>query len=76
MTSNKAPQIIMRGKIITSNGQGLVIIEINKQILTLKKGAILSLSGEHSNITLQLTELTREGASIEELPSKQIIRLP
>lgn len=74
-TSNKLPPITMRGKILTSNGQGLVIIEIDKQILTLKKGATLSLSGEHSQTSLQLTELTRDGASIEVLPLKQTIRL-
>lgn len=74
-TSSKLPDIIMRGKIITSAGQGLIIIEINKQILTLKKGATLSLSGEHSQTTLQLTELTRDGASIEVLPLKQTLRL-
>ena len=74
-TTSKLPEIIMRGKIIASAGQGLVIIEIDKQILTLKKGATLSLSGEHSQTSLQLTELTRDGASIEVLPLKQTLRL-
>jgi hypothetical protein len=61
---------------ITSAGQGLVIIEIDKRIFTLKKGATLSLSGERSQMSLQLTELSREGAAIEVLPLKQTIRLP
>jgi hypothetical protein len=74
-TTSKLPEIIIRGKIITTAGEGLVIIEIDKQILTLKKGATLSLSGEHSQTSLQLTELTRDGASIEVLPLKQTLRL-
>jgi len=74
-TTSKLPEILMRGKIIASAGQGLVIIEIDKQILSLKKGATLSLSGEHSQMSLQLTELTRDGASIEVLPLKQTLRL-
>ena len=73
--ANQTPEIVMRGKMISSNGQGLVIIEIDRQIVTVKLGASLTLSGKHSNITLQLTELTREGTSIEVLPLKQTIRL-
>ena len=74
--TNKAPQIVMRGKIVTGAGQGLIIVEIDKQILTLKKGVPLSLSGEHGNIILQLSELTHEAASIEVLPLKLTVRLP
>ncbi|MDI1312485.1 hypothetical protein [Prosthecobacter sp.] len=69
------PSVQMRGKIIQSSGQGLVIIEVNKQILALKKGSTLSLSGQYSHLSLQLTELTSENATIEVLPLKQTLRL-
>ncbi len=69
------PTILMRGKIINQTGQGLIIIEVNKQILALKQGGTLSLSGEFSHISLQLSELTKESATIEVLPLKQTLRL-
>jgi hypothetical protein len=69
------PAILMRGKIINQTGQGLIIIEVNKQILALKQGGTLSLSGEFSHLSLQLTELTKESATIEVLPLKQTLRL-
>lgn len=69
------PAILMRGKIINQTGQGLVIIEVNKQILALKQGGTLSLSGEFSHLSLQLSELTKESATIEVLPLKQTLRL-
>jgi len=69
------PSVQMRGKILQGGGQGLVIIEVNKQILALKKGSSLSLSGQHSHLSLQLTELTSESVTIEVLPLKQILRL-
>ena len=69
------PTILMRGKIINQTGRGLIIIEVNKQILALKQGATLSLSGEFSHISLQLSELTQESATIEALPLKHTFRL-
>ncbi|MBE2286743.1 MAG: hypothetical protein IAE77_25020 [Prosthecobacter sp.] len=69
------PAILMRGKIINQTGQGLIIIEVNKQILALKQGGTLSLSGEFSHLSLQLTELNKESATIEILPLKQTLRL-
>lgn len=69
------PAVIMHGKIINQTGQGLVIVEVNKQILALKQGGTLSLSGEFSHLSLQLTELTKESATIEVLPLKQTLRL-
>ncbi|MFZ2278487.1 MAG: hypothetical protein WAW39_11840 [Prosthecobacter sp.] len=69
------PAILMRGKIINQTGHGLIIIEVNKQIYTLKQGGTLSLSGEFSHISLQLSELTKESATIEVLPLKQTLRL-
>jgi hypothetical protein len=69
------PTILMHGKIINQTGQGLVIIEVNKQILALKQGGTLSLSGEFSHLSLQLTELNKESATIEVLPLKQTLRL-
>ena len=69
------PTVIMRGKIISQTGQGLVIIEVNKQVLALKQGGALSLSGEFSHLSLQLSELTKESATIEVLPLKQTLRL-
>lgn len=73
--SKTLPAILMRGKIINQTGQGLVIIEVNKQILALKQGGTLSLSGEFSHLSLQLSELNKESATIEVLPLKQTIRL-
>jgi hypothetical protein len=74
--NNKAlPTVLMRGRIINQTGQGLVIIEVNKQILALKQGSTLSLSGEFSHLSLQLSELTKESATIEVLPLKQTLRL-
>ena len=69
------PAILMRGKIIPQSGPGLVILEVNKQILSLKQGGALSLSGEFSHLSLQLSELTREGATIEVLPLKKTLQL-
>ncbi len=69
------PTVIMRGKIISQAGQGLVIIEVNKQILALKQGGALSLSGEFSHLSLQLSELSKDSATIEILPLKQTLRL-
>lgn len=74
-SEQSVPAILMRGKIINQTGQGLVIIEVNKQILALKQGGTLSLSGEFSHLSLQLTELTKESATIEVLPLKQTLRL-
>jgi len=73
--SKALPTILMRGKIINQTGQGLLIIEVNKQILALKQGSTLSLSGEFSHLSLQLSELTKESATIEVLPLKQTLRL-
>lgn len=73
--SKALPTILMRGRIINQTGQGLVIIEVNKQILALKQGGTLSLSGEFSHLSLQLSELTKESATIEVLPLKQTLRL-
>ncbi|MEZ5385425.1 MAG: hypothetical protein R3F13_07920 [Prosthecobacter sp.] len=74
-SATSLPVVQMRGKILQGGGRGLVIIEVNKQILSLKKDATLSLSGEHSHLSLQLTELTAESATIEVLPLNQTLRL-
>ena len=43
------PTILMRGKIINQTGRGLIIIEVNKQILALKQGSTTIASwGPHS----------------------------
>jgi hypothetical protein len=75
-SGSKLPEIMMRGKIVTSDGWAVVILEVNQQILTLRAGSPLNLPGEHSQLSLQLSEVTREGVSIEVLPLKQTIRFP
>lgn len=72
---SQVPSILLRGRILPRSGPGFILIEIDKQIFTLKQDSSLSLPGAHSQISLRLAELTREAATIEVQPFKQTIRL-
>jgi len=69
------PSMLLRGKLLSPRRPAIVVIEIDKQLVTMSEGVSATLAGPFAGLTVTLEQVTAQEVILKVDPPARTIRL-